>query len=64
MLNNNRIITNSFSENRSDLTICRMTECSASVTGGNEIMLFCDKVSKDAKDTYGRGWKWKKKKKP
>ena len=24
-----------------------MTECSASVTGGKEIMLFCDKVSKD-----------------
>ena len=34
-------------ESRSDLTICRMTECSASVTGGKEIMLFCDKVSKD-----------------
>ena len=37
----------SFAESRSDLTICRMTECSASVTGGKEIMLFCDKVSKD-----------------
>jgi len=34
-------------KSRSDLTICRMTECSASVTGGKEIMLFCDKVSKD-----------------
>ena len=36
-----------FSESRSDLTICRMTECSASVAGGKEIMLFCDKVNKD-----------------
>ena len=24
-----------------------MTECSASVAGGKEIMLFCDKVNKD-----------------
>jgi len=34
-------------KSRSDLTICRMTECSASVSGGKEIMLFCDKVNKD-----------------
>ena len=47
MLNDIWKITISFSESRSDLTICRMTECSASVTGGKEIMLFCDKVSKD-----------------
>ena len=47
MLNDIWKITISFSESRSDLTICRMTDCSASVTGGKEIMLFCDKVSKD-----------------
>jgi hypothetical protein len=29
------------------LTICRMTECSASVAGGKEILLFCEKVTKD-----------------
>lgn len=32
---------------RSDLTICRMTDCSASVAGGKEILLFCEKVTKD-----------------
>ena len=36
-----------FSEARNDLTICRMTECSASVAGGKEILLFCEKVTKD-----------------
>ena len=35
------------SEARNDLTICRMTECSASVAGGKEILLFCEKVTKD-----------------
>ena len=47
ILNDIQKTTTSISESRSDLTICRMTECSASVTGGKEIMLFCDKVSKD-----------------
>ena len=32
---------------KNDLTICKMTECSAPVTGGKEILLFCEKVSKD-----------------
>nr|ALF84898.1 dorsal [Paracyclopina nana] len=32
---------------RSDLTICRMTECTASVAGGKEILLFTEKVTKD-----------------
>ncbi|XP_040576306.1 uncharacterized protein [Lepeophtheirus salmonis] len=32
---------------RSDLTICRMTEYSAPVTGGKEMLIFCDKVTKD-----------------
>ena len=36
-----------FSEARNDLTICRITECSASVAGGKEILLFCEKVTKD-----------------
>ena len=35
------------SEARNDLTICRMTECNASVAGGKEILLFCEKVTKD-----------------
>ncbi len=29
------------------MTICRLTECSASVAGGKEMLLFCDKVVKD-----------------
>lgn len=32
---------------KNDLTICKMTECAAPVTGGKEILLFCEKVSKD-----------------
>ncbi|TRY78048.1 hypothetical protein TCAL_06620 [Tigriopus californicus] len=32
---------------KNDLTICRMTEYSASVAGGKEMLLFCDKVIKD-----------------
>ena len=39
--------TISSSEARSELIICRMTECSASVAGGKEILLFCEKVTKD-----------------
>jgi len=30
-----------------DLTICRLTETSGPVAGGKEILLFCDKVTKD-----------------
>jgi len=30
-----------------DLTICRLTETSGPVAGGKEILLFCDKISKD-----------------
>ena len=36
-----------FSEAKNDLTICRITDCSASVSGGKEMLLFCDKVVKD-----------------
>merc|ERR1712223_1938093 len=32
---------------KNELIICRMTECSASVAGGKEILLFCEKVTKD-----------------
>ena len=39
--------TFTFSEAKTDLTICRMTEYSASVAGGKEMLLFCDKVIKD-----------------
>jgi c-Rel proto-oncogene protein len=35
------------SEAKTDLTICRMTEFSASVAGGRDMLLFCDKVVKD-----------------
>ena len=34
-------------EAKNELIICRMTECSASVAGGKEILLFCEKVTKD-----------------
>ncbi len=34
-------------EAKNDLTICRITDCSASVSGGKEMLLFCDKVAKD-----------------
>ena len=37
----------SISEARNDLTICRLTDCSASVAGGKEVLLFCEKVTKD-----------------
>eukprot|EP00092_Neocalanus_flemingeri_P005309 GFUD01005717.1.p1 GENE.GFUD01005717.1~~GFUD01005717.1.p1 ORF type:complete len:913 (-),score=220.83 GFUD01005717.1:325-3063(-) len=30
-----------------DLTICRLTETSGPVAGGKEILLFCDKITKD-----------------
>ena len=32
---------------KNDLTICKLTECAAPVSGGKEILLFCEKVSKD-----------------
>ena len=35
------------SEAKCDLTICRLTETSGPVAGGKEILLFCDKVTKD-----------------
>jgi len=34
-------------KSKCDLTICRLTETSASVAGGKEILLFCDKITKD-----------------
>ena len=37
----------SHSEAKCDLTICRLTETSGPVAGGKEILLFCDKVTKD-----------------
>ena len=36
-----------FAEAKCDLTICRLTETSGPVAGGKEILLFCDKISKD-----------------
>ena len=41
------IFKSKFSEAINELTICRMTEFSASVAGGKEMLLFCDKVIKD-----------------
>ena len=47
-LNGLLLILNPFlSEAKTDLTICRLTECTASVAGGKEMLLFCDKVVKD-----------------
>ena len=34
-------------EAKCDLTICRLTETSGPVAGGKEILLFCDKITKD-----------------
>jgi len=30
-----------------DLTICKLSDCSSSVSGGKEIILLCDKITKD-----------------
>ena len=29
-----------------DLTICKLSDCSSSVSGGKEIILLCDKITK------------------
>lgn len=29
-----------------DLTICKLSDCSSSVTGGKELILLCDKVTR------------------
>ena len=43
----NHNLTVSHSEAKCDLTICRLTETSGPVAGGKEILLFCDKITKD-----------------
>ena len=41
------LYSNDVPEAKCDLTICRLTESAASVAGGKEILLFCDKITKD-----------------
>lgn len=36
-----------FTEAMSDLTICKLSDCSATVAGGREIILLCEKVAKE-----------------
>ena len=35
-----------FSEAMCELTICKLSDCSSPVSGGKEIILLCDKVTK------------------
>ena len=44
-----------FSESMCDLVIYKMSDCAASVAGGKDIILLCDKVTKGEKQGCGAG---------
>ena len=46
VFHNNVYFFNVYIEAMCDLTICKLSDCSSPVSGGKEIILLCDKVTK------------------